>query len=155
VGPRTALRIITTSVAVALLSLMAPAAAHAEQVGDCRLNLDWPHASGHFPGRASSNAVIKCNNPHGILRVKATLYHYPPPPKSDGWFPAPYSVQIKFFESDPVEVRDASYASAAAFTEECVNGEEYRATAEFDIVDGDTTEHREHNTAKRVLSGWP
>ena len=151
---RAALRVVTTSLAIALLILVAAAPAHAEQVGDCKLNLDWPHASGHFPGRASSNAVIKCNNRHAILRVRTTLYHYPAPPEQNGGFPTPYNIVIKRFESDPVEVRDASYASAAAFTEECVNGDEYRASAKFEIVDGDTVT-RTHSTGKRIMSGCP
>lgn len=44
-----------------------------ERISDCNFNLDWPHDSHHNPGRANSNAVIKCDSPKKYLGLQVRL----------------------------------------------------------------------------------
>ena len=112
--------------AVLLAVFVQTSPAYAEDVGDCTLNLDWPHPSVHNPGRVTSNAVIKCRDKHAKLRVQTRIK----------WFPTPFGEHVR--RTPWVEIEDARYASVAASFDNCVNGHVYMAEANFEIVDDDT-----------------
>lgn len=119
----------------ALAIAIAPSAM-AEKVDDCVVNLDWPHKSVHNSSRVSSNGVIKCKTRKKYLGVETYL-------KKSG-------SGVISYAKDVDNSGRGKYVGAAA-TKPCISYD-YKANAEFLIVEHDGTRHeRSHETPWRSV----
>ncbi|MEU6697690.1 hypothetical protein [Pseudonocardia sp. NPDC046786] len=123
--------ILAIPVVVAGSVLVNPAEARAatKTVGDCDIIMEVPHASGHSRGSVTVDPRIKCKAPQRYLGVSAVLHR-----KFPG---SQYTWQI------PAKRKGENVNYMNATPNEPCQKADYRATADFLIVDNNGVRHEE------------